>query len=145
MLTWVPPNDTSSGVGFVYTISWPGGTPVTVAGRASSTATLTGLPNDTQLLFTVRTQNEASIKAGSNGAAATYQSESAGKPQTPTWSATQPFTADNTADGSARVVTLHWNAVDPNGPAPTHYTVTRTDDKGGGPDHGLPGRHHDYL
>ena len=30
-------------------------------------------------------------------------------------------------------MTLNWNGVDPNGPSPTHYTVSRTDDHGGGP------------
>ena len=125
-LTWTPPADTSSPVGFVYTITWNGGKK-TVSGRASTEALLTDLPNDTPLNFTVWTQNQAS---NGPGAPQPVPGEAAGKPSDPTWpleTALPPaFEATNVAGSSQRAVTVHWNGVDSNGPKPTHYTVTRT-------------------
>jgi hypothetical protein len=131
-LDWTPPQDDSGEHGFKYTITWAGGH-VETTGKSTSSALLTGLPNDLPLMFTVSTQNQASQGPG---APQTEPGQSAGKPATPTWpgagDSPPPFEATNSADGSSRIVTVNWNSVDYNGPKPTHYTVYRSDNHGSG-------------
>jgi hypothetical protein len=103
-----------------YAITWTGGHSQTVPGDTTS-MTATGLDNDVMTTFTVIAVNEQGPSPS-----ATVQGESAGAPvapQAPTFQVTE------SADASDRAVQVSWNAVDPNGPAPTTYTLTRT---GGG-------------
>ena len=98
-----------------YAVTWTGGGSATVSGTSF---TATGLVNDTVYTFTVIPVN----RQGS-GPAATVTGESAGAPAQP---AAPSFSATELAGSDSRAVTISWTAVDPNGPSPTTYTVTRT-------------------
>ena len=115
-LTWNAAPDDGTPI-LEYAVTWTGGHSQTVPGTATS-MTATGLDNTVLTTFTVIAVN----KQGP-GPSATVQGESAGapaQPQAPT------FQATNSADASDRAVQISWNLVQPNGPAPTTYTVTRT-------------------
>ncbi|GIG57801.1 ATPase AAA [Longispora fulva] len=116
-LAWnTPPNDGTAVLR--YEVTWTGGGHQTVSGTST---TATGLVNDSQYVFTV-----IAVNSQGPGPAATVPGQSAGvppQPQAPT------FTSVDSANSSQRAVTVSWPADDPNGPAPTTYTLTRN---GGG-------------
>ncbi|MBR7828543.1 cadherin-like domain-containing protein [Actinospica sp. MGRD01-02] len=103
-----------------YAVTWTGGGSATVSGTSF---TATGLVNDTVYTFTVIPVNRQGP-----GPSATVSGQSAGAPAQP---AAPSFSATELAGSNSRAVTISWTAVDPNGPGPTTYTVTRT---GGGTD-----------
>lgn len=118
-LTWNTAPDDGTPI-LDYAVSWTGGHSQTVPGTATS-MTATGLDNTVMTTFTVIAVNDQGP-----GPSATVQGESAGapaQPQAPT------FQATNSANSADRAVQVSWNAVAPNGPAPTTYVLTRT---GGG-------------
>ena len=102
-----------------YAVTWTGGGSATVSGTSF---TATGLVNDTVYTFTVIPVNRQGP-----GPAATVSGESAGAPAQP---AAPTFAASELAGSDSRAVTVSWTAVDPNGPGPTTYTVTRTGGSG---------------
>lgn len=113
-LAWNPPPDDGTPVQ-TYLVTWTGG------GRQSVTGpevTATGLNNDTQYTFTV-----VAVNSQGPGPSANVTGQSAGAPNAP---GAPSFTSVDSADASSRAVSVSWNAVDPNGPGPTTYTVTRT-------------------
>jgi large repetitive protein len=113
-LTWVaPPNDGTPVER--YDVTWSGGGAASTSGVGF---TATGLDNNTVYTFTVVAINAAGPGPGSQ---ATGQSAGAPPPpQAPT------FDTVNSADNTTRAVVVSWPAVDPNGPGPTTYTLTRT-------------------
>ncbi len=115
-LAWQPaPVDGTPVTG--YSVSWPGG-------HTSTSATetvVTGLDNEAITTFTVIASN-----AKGQGPASTVTGQSAGAPKAPD---TPNLTATMSSDQVGRTETVAWNAVSPNGPGPTSYTVSRS---GGG-------------
>lgn len=105
-----------------YEVSWTGGGRRTVPGGSNATVA-TGLDNDARTTFTV-----VAVNAQGPGPAATVTGQSAGAPAQPN---APTFTTTNSADSASRAVRVNWAPVGPNGPGPTIYTVTRTDDGGG--------------
>jgi len=101
---------------------------VTYPGHSLSTAgtslVAVGLDNDAPTTFTVYAIN----KQG-RGPGASVKGQSAGVPQyppPPAQAQTLPApTLDTTQAGDHQVVRVSWNAVDPNGPKPVTYTLTR--------------------
>jgi hypothetical protein len=116
-LSWNAAPDQGTAV-LDYAVTWTGGGSATVSGTSF---TASGLVNDTVYTFTVIPVNRQGA-----GPSATVSGESAGAPAQPT---APSFTATELAGSNSRAVTVSWAAVDPNGPSPTTYTVTRT---GGG-------------
>jgi hypothetical protein len=100
-----------------YQVSWTGGGSQQVAGSATSMVA-SGLVNDNKYTFTVIAVNQLGP-----GGPSTVQGQSAGKPAAP---GKPTFTATNDTSGNRRVVVVNWPATDPNGIAPTSYTVTRS-------------------
>lgn len=117
-LAWNAPNDAGTPV-LRYDVSWSGGGQASASGTG---LTATGLVNDTVYTFTV-----IAVNAQGPGPSASAQGESAGAPAAP---AAPTFTAANSTNASSRAVQVSWNAVDPNGPGPTTYTLRRS--SGGG-------------
>ena len=114
-LSWVAAPDQGSAV-LDYTVTWTGGGSQTVTG---TTTTATGLNNDTPYQFTV-----TAVNALGPGPAATVPGESAGAPAAPV---APTFSTNGSTDPNSRNVLISWlPGVDPNGPAPTTYTLTRT-------------------
>ncbi len=114
VLTWAPAHVAGTPVQD-YQVSWNGGGASTVTG---TTTTATGLTNDNMYTFTVVARN-----AMGPGQPATTTGQSAGAP---TAVPAPTFTATDSANASSRAVRVSWPGVDPNGPAPTTYTLTRT-------------------
>ncbi|MEZ0112321.1 hypothetical protein ABH920_006340 [Catenulispora sp. EB89] len=113
-LTWNPPPDDGTPVQ-TYLVTWTGG------GRQSvtvSSVTATGLANDAQYTFTV-----VAVNAQGTGPSVNVTGQSAGIPKTP---GAPTLTSVDSADAASRAVSVSWTPVDPNGPSPTTYTVTRT-------------------
>ena len=102
-----------------YDVSWTGGGEATAD---DTSLTATGLSNDTVYTFTV-----IAVNLQGPSPATTVTGESAGAPPAP---AAPAFTAVDSTDANSRAVTVSWNAVDPNGPGPTTYTLTRTGGSG---------------
>jgi hypothetical protein len=112
-LHWTAPANEGSAIQR-YDITWTGG------GRATSTGTTvtaSGLDNDVVYTFTV-----VAVNAKGVGEAASVQGQSAGTPATPSVLVAGWKTA---TDRSYRTVTISWSNIDPNGPGPTTYTMTR--------------------
>ncbi len=104
-----------------YIVSWPGGRQV-VTGLGT---TATGLNNDAPTTFTIVAVN----KAGP-GPAARVTGQSSGTPQYPAPPARPgqlpaPHLSTN-QHGDHQAVTVSWRSIDPNGPGPVTYTLTRT-------------------
>ena len=117
VLTWTAAHVNGSPVQN-YQVTWNGGGTATVTG---TTTTATGLTNDNTYTFTVIARN-----GKGPGQPANTTGQSAGAPPAvpaPT------FTATDSANASSRAVRVTWAAVDPNGPAPATYTLSRS----GGP------------
>lgn len=116
-LAWNPPHNDGTAI-LRYDVSWSGGG---FQSTGSPGLTATGLTNDSQYVFTV-----VAVNALGPGPAATVTGQSAGAPPTPP---APTLSSVDSADSKTRAVQVSWPAVDPNGPGPTTYTVTRT---GGG-------------
>src|SRR6185437_4170511 len=86
--------------------------------RTISSITVPGLNNDAVEAFAIFAGN----RAGSQPIQSKTTGQSAGKPAAPAFSGT--FVPTKTASGQSAVV-LIWAAVDPNGPGPVTYTVTK--------------------
>jgi hypothetical protein len=112
-LTWSPAPDNGSPV-TSYLIAWSGGHTTST----SLSAAPTGLNNDVVYDFTVAAVN----KAG-HGLLAKTSGQSAGAPVPPQ---APKLAFVESANSSQRDVDVSWSPVDPNGPGPTTYTVTRT-------------------
>jgi hypothetical protein len=112
-LSWTPPTTQTSAIR-AYHVSWPGGEGRTVA---TPNATISGLDNNKTYVFTVVAEN--ALDVGPPQTSAPYQS--VGTPGTPV----APRITDQRTAGDAGAVTLAWDAVDPNGPGPVRYTVSR--------------------
>ncbi|GLZ40410.1 Ig-like domain-containing protein [Actinokineospora sp. NBRC 105648] len=121
LLDWTPPKNEGSAV-TRYEITWTGGGRTTASSGATS-ATASGLDNDTVYTFTV-----VAVNAEGPGPATSTTGQSAGAPSRPN---APTFTAAQSADQSSRAVQVSWGAVSANGPGPVTYTVQRT---GGGRD-----------
>ncbi|GAA2394891.1 fibronectin type III [Catellatospora methionotrophica] len=112
-LTWQPATTDGSRVKR-YDITWSGG------GRGSATGTTfnpPGLDNDLQYTFTVIAVNDKGPGPGTQ-----VRGQSAGAPAAPS---APDFASLTSADRTTRAVTVSWNAVGPNGPGPTTYTLVR--------------------
>jgi hypothetical protein len=121
-LTWVAAQVDGTPV-TGYDIAWGGGGSMHVnAAGQNMTATPSGLDNDVIYTFTISAVN----KQG-HGPTSQVTGESAGAPAEPPGPS---FTAIESTDASTRAVTVSWPAVDPNGPGPTTYTVSRTGGSG---------------
>jgi hypothetical protein len=118
-LTWAPAHVAGSPV-LSYQVSWNGGGAHTVTGTST---TATGLTNDNKYTFTVLARNLMGP-----GQPATTTGQSAGAP---TAVPAPTLTATDSADASSKAVRVSWQGVDPNGPAPTTYTLTRTSGSAG--------------
>ncbi len=118
-LSWNPATNEGSPL-TSYDIVWDNGGHSTAAGTATS-APISGLDNDHTYTFTV-----TPINAQGRGIPQPVPGESAGAPAKPS---TPTFVA-STDSAATRAVTVSWTPDDPNGPAPTSYTVTRTGGSG---------------
>lgn len=107
-----------------YRITWPGSGIRTVSGTATTyPARIAG--NGQPVRFTVVPLNDKGLRTG-RGPTASVVGMGAGAPPAPgrprlSWS--------DRSDNSAKVVTISWPSVAPNGPGPTTYSVRR---RGGG-------------
>jgi hypothetical protein len=119
LLSWSPAQNEGSAL-LPYQISYDNGGRTTAAGTATS-ATISGLQNDVIYTFTITPENQQGP-----GPAASVQGQSSGAPARP---ATPTFAA-STDSAATRAVTVSWAADDPNGQAPTKYTLTRTGGSG---------------
>ncbi len=116
-VSWgLPPNEGTPVL--KYQVTWSGGGSQTVTGTSF---TASGLDNDTIYTFRV-----IAVNLDGPGPAATIEGQSGGAPQTPP---APTFTSTNSANANSRSVRISWPAIDPNGPGPTTYTLTRS---GGG-------------
>ncbi|MBM6399868.1 Ig-like domain-containing protein [Phycicoccus sonneratiae] len=112
-VTWSPAPTQGSAVDR-YLVTWPGGRLETT----STSVTPTGLDNTLPTPFTIRARNTAGWGPG-----VTVEGQSAGTPATPD---APRLEATEVAGGARQAVVVSWNAVSPNGPGDTSYTVTRT-------------------
>jgi len=101
-----------------YHLTWTGGTTGSqdLSGTATS-ATVTGLVNDQMNTFNLVAENAA----GMSTVTASTKGQSSGKPL----GCTAP-TITAADQGATAMVTMTWPAVDPNGPSPATYQITRT-------------------
>ncbi|WP_026424753.1 Ig-like domain-containing protein [Actinokineospora inagensis] len=120
-LTWTPAQNEGSAIQ-KYEVSWTGGGRMTLPGTAT-TATPSGLDNDTVYTFTI-----VAVNAQGPGPATSTTAQSAGAPNRPS---APTFTAAQSADSNQRAVRISWAPVRSNGPGPVTYTLTRS---GGGGD-----------
>lgn len=97
-----------------YLVTWPGGS----AETDGTTVVATGLDNMAKTTFTIRAYNLAGW-----GPPARVTGQSAGSPPRPD---TPRVSGSSAKGGAEQVVAIRWNAVSPNGPGPTTYTVTRS-------------------
>ncbi|MDF9717698.1 fibronectin type III domain-containing protein [Nocardioides sp. ChNu-153] len=111
-LQWTEPTTQTSAIERYY-VQWPGGqTQTTTPG-----VVVTGLDNSRAYQFTVSAEN--AYREGPAVRSAAFQSIGApGAPGAPT-------VTDQRTPGDAGAVTLRWDPVAPNGPAPLLYTVRR--------------------
>jgi hypothetical protein len=114
MLTWQPATADGSPIK-QYLITWTGGGQGATSGTTFNPG---GLDNAIQYAFTVVAINDKGPGPGTQ-----VTSQSAGAPARP---AAPNFSSLNSVDKTTRAVTVSWNAVAPNGPGPTTYTVVRT-------------------
>ncbi|OLR89800.1 Ig-like domain-containing protein [Actinokineospora bangkokensis] len=112
-LSWSAPPNEGTAVQR-YEIAWTGGGRSTAQGTS---ATITGLDNDTVYTFTI-----VAVNAQGPGPANTGRGQSAGAPAAP---GAPTATTSLIAGGSRTAVVLDWAAVGSNGPGPTTYTVNR--------------------
>ena len=113
-LRWTPPTTQTSDIEN-YWVTYPG----SGEGRATKEPriTITGLDNNQSQAFTVVAEN--ALDYGTPRTSDQFQA--IGTPATP---GAPTVTDQQTGDGET-AVTVAWNAVDPNGPTPVHYTVIR--------------------
>ncbi|MGH3347473.1 MAG: fibronectin type III domain-containing protein, partial [Nocardioides sp.] len=114
-LRWTPPTTQTSAIRR-YWVSYQGGPS---GGRPTTVPRITvpNLNNNQAQAFTVVAEN--ALDYGTPRTSEAFQS--IGRPGTPN---APTVTDQQTGDGET-AVTVAWNAVDPNGPTPVHYTVLR--------------------
>jgi len=113
-IAWDKPSTNTSRI-LDYTISWPGGpSGVTVPG-SSTTYTATGLDNNRQYAFTVKAHNVV----GYSLPRASGPMQPLGTPPAPA----APAVSDLEAGANQTNIRIAWQAVQPEGPGPTIYTV----------------------
>ncbi|MGF9755243.1 Ig-like domain-containing protein [Microvirga sp. 0TCS3.31] len=108
-----PPTNTSRILD--YTITWPGGGPVVVAGSTTS-FNVTGLNNNQQYTFTIKAQN----KVGYSLPRTSGEMQPLGTPPAPA----APAVTDLESGAQQTSIRVAWQAVLPEGPGPTVYTVS---------------------
>jgi hypothetical protein len=116
-LSWVAPSNEGTPIER-YDVTWSGGGRQSASGNS---LTAVGLNNNIQYTFTV-----VAVNAKGPGPGTQIVGQSAGAPPQPP---APTFQAVNSANANSRAVTVSWPAIDPNGPAPTTYTLVRS---GGG-------------
>jgi hypothetical protein len=125
-IAWDKPTTNTSRI-LDYTITWPGGPTATVPG-SSTTYTATGLDNNRQYTFDVKAQNQV----GYSLVRTSSPMQPLGTPPAPA----APAVSDLEAGTSQTNIRIAWQAVLPEGPGPTAYTVSYTT---GGDSRPVPG------
>ncbi|HEX5917617.1 MAG TPA: fibronectin type III domain-containing protein [Nocardioides sp.] len=97
-----------------YTITWPGGPTATVPG-GTTTFTATGLDNNQRYVFTVKAQNAVGYSLPRTSS----EMQPLGTPTAPA----APEVTDLEAGADQTDIRIAWQAVLPEGPGPTVYTV----------------------
>ncbi|MDZ5662970.1 fibronectin type III domain-containing protein [Nocardioides sp. S-58] len=113
-IAWDKPTTNTSRI-LDYTITWPGG-PVGVVAGDNPRYTATGLDNNTQYAFTVKAQNVVDYSAPRTS----VEMQPLGTPPAPA----APAVADLESGANQTSVRIAWQAVLPEGPGPTSYTVS---------------------
>ncbi|HEX2896405.1 MAG TPA: Ig-like domain-containing protein [Marmoricola sp.] len=113
-LSWSPPAKVDASPASSYTVSWPGGSCAQVT--ATHCDAKVGA-NGQDYTFTVVAFNDT----GKPGTPATVTGMGAGKPDAPA----KPTFVLQDRPGNRKAVQINWGAVDPNGPSPVQYKVTR--------------------
>lgn len=113
-IAWDKPSTNTSRI-LDYTITWPGGPTAVVPGDQLSYTAL-GLDNNQRYVFTVKAQNVV----GYSLARASTEMQPLGTPPAPA----APAVADLESGANQTSIRISWQAVLPEGPGPTVYTVT---------------------
>ncbi|MBD3924932.1 fibronectin type III domain-containing protein [Nocardioides cavernae] len=108
-----PPTNTSRILD--YTITWPGGGPVVVAGSSTSFP-VTGLDNNLRYTFTIKAQNQVGYSLPRTSG----EMQPLGTPPAPA----APAVTDLESGAQQTSIRVAWQAVPPEGPGPTVYTVS---------------------
>ncbi len=108
-----PPTQTSRILD--YTITWPGGGPVVVAGTTMSFP-VTGLDNNQQYTFTIKAQNQVGYSLPRTSG----EMQPLGTPPAPA----APAVTDLESGAQQTSIRVAWQSVLPEGPGPTVYTVS---------------------
>ena len=115
-VAWDKPSTNTSRI-LDYTITWPGGGPVVVDGSTTSFP-VTGLDNNTQYVFTIKAQNAVGYSLPRTSG----PMQPLGTPPAPA----APAVTDLESGANQTNIRIAWQAVLPEGPGPTVYTVSYT-------------------
>lgn len=121
-LRWQPPSNHRRTSAITYTVTYPGGTPITTTRTG---ATVAGLNNDNTYQFTIVAAN---AKGWTSQPAQSAPYQSVGTPGTPG----APTITTTPSASSSAVVRVSWDAVDANGPGPVRYRVIASPAADGG-------------
>ena len=115
-VAWDKPSTNTSRI-LDYTITWPGGGPVVVDGGTTSFP-VTGLDNNPQYVFTIKAQNAVGYSLPRTSG----PMQPLGTPPAPA----APAVTDLESGANQTNIRIAWQAVLPEGPGPTVYTVSYT-------------------
>ena len=115
-VAWDKPSTNTSRI-LDYTITWPGGGPVVVAGGTTSFPRH-GLDNNQQYVFTIKAQNAVGYSLPRTSG----PMQPLGTPPAPA----APAVTDLESGANQTNIRIAWQAVLPEGPGPTVYTVSYT-------------------
>jgi hypothetical protein len=121
-LRWQPPSNHNRTSAVTYTVTYPGGTPITTS---RTSATVSGLNNDNTYQFTIVAAN---AKGWTSQPAQSAPYQSVGAPAAPA----APVITTTPSASSSAVVKVSWDAVDANGPGPVRYRVIASPAADGG-------------
>lgn len=113
-IAWDKPSTNTSRI-LDYTITWPGGGPIVVPGSSLSYP-ITGLDNNQTYPFTIKAQN----KVGYSLPRTSSPMQPLGTPPAPA----APAVTDLESGANQTSIRIAWQAVPPEGPGPTVYTVS---------------------